>query len=370
MCLQEILGEGTATLATLHGSITWLCQTCTPNYRMMTVMSQGGAQSRPVSRRQITVTSRPAPAPATEPEHVTATPPVDEIADRLANMHMSSQGETQNSNSNPSAQEVPATDQTKQTVSGPPTQGVDCPLFIKGDCSFGISGRRGGVCTAVHRKRCTQFLRWGSKGSKGCKGDTCNKLHPLVCPASLDLLCTNQSCSYNIHVNKCKRKARPPSYNPQVSAAAGKRQGKQPSDRPGPGKPSGGRKIRPMSGIKCSECDQAGRGSQSANAGSRTDRISAKSSTVKGGGDNGQACCQPSNQADLVSSVTDKCVHGQEQSLGFQVPTVQPLLETWLEGVRKEMNQKQEFMFQMMRMEMMQARNPMGRGAFGLLPSF
>ena len=57
--------------------------------------SQGGAQSRPVSRRQNTVTSRPAPAP----EHVTLTPPVDEIAD----MHMSSKCETENSNSNPSA---------------------------------------------------------------------------------------------------------------------------------------------------------------------------------------------------------------------------------------------------------------------------
>ena len=70
--------------------------------------SQGGAQSRPVSRRQITVTSRPAPAPA--PEHVTVSPPVDEIADRLANMHMSSQDETENSNFNPSAQDVPYTD--------------------------------------------------------------------------------------------------------------------------------------------------------------------------------------------------------------------------------------------------------------------
>ena len=59
-----------------------------------------------------------------------------------------------------------------------------------------------------------------------------------------------------------------------------------------------------------------------------------------------------------------------DQSLGFQVPTVQPMLEAWLEGVKKEMAQKQELMFQMMRMEMMQARHPMGRGAFGLLPSF
>ena len=57
--------------------------------------------------------------------------------------------------------------------------------------------------------------------------------------------------------------------------------------------------------------------------------------------------------------------------MGFQVPTVQPMLEAWLEGVKKEMSQKQELMFQMMRMEMMQVRHPsLGRGAYGLHPSF
>ena len=42
-----------------------------------------------------------------------------------------------------------------------------------------------------------------------------------------------------------------------------------------------------------------------------------------------------------------------------------------MEGVKKEMIQKQELMFQMLRMEMMQPRPQMlGRGAYGLLPSF
>ena len=42
-----------------------------------------------------------------------------------------------------------------------------------------------------------------------------------------------------------------------------------------------------------------------------------------------------------------------------------------MESVRKDMLQKQDLMFQVMRMEMMQARTPMlGRGPFGLLPSF
>ena len=42
----------------------------------------------------------------------------------------------------------------------------------------------------------------------------------------------------------------------------------------------------------------------------------------------------------------------------------------WLEGVKKEINQKQELMFQMMIMEMMQAKHPVGRRAYGLIPSF
>ena len=50
-------------------------------------------------------------------------------------------------------------------------------------------------------------MRWGSKGDKGCKGD-CNKLHPVVCPSSLDLMCTKKNCDYRLHVSKCKRKTR------------------------------------------------------------------------------------------------------------------------------------------------------------------
>ena len=73
-------------------------------------------------------------------------------------------------------------------------------------------------------------------------------------------------------------------------------------------------------------------------------------------------------------AVSDSCVHSPQTPAtpeSFQVPTVQPLLEAWLEGVKKEMAQKQELMLQMVRMEMMQARQPMlGRAAYGLLPSF
>ena len=47
------------------------------------------------------------------------------------------------------------------------------------------------------------------------------------------------------------------------------------------------------------------------------------------------------------------------------------MLEAWLENAKKDMAQKQEIMLQMLRMEMLQARHPtLGRGVYGLLPSF
>ena len=46
------------------------------------------------------------------------------------------------------------------------------------------------------------------------------------------------------------------------------------------------------------------------------------------------------------------------------------MLEAWVEGVKKDLLHKQELMMQVLRMEMMQTRPPLGRGAYGLLPSF
>jgi hypothetical protein len=64
------------------------------------------------------------------------------------------------------------------------------------------------------------------------------------------------------------------------------------------------------------------------------------------------------------------CGNADHQGVGFQLPTVQPMLETLIESVKKDMLQKQDLMFQVLRMEMLQARPPLGRGAYGLLPSF
>ena len=97
-CLHELLGEGLSTLSTIHGSLTWMCQTCTPSYRMMTVMAPGGTQ-KPVSRRQggrqgQTIPTAAPSAPATPIPPVPAVH-VEDIVDRLAAMTVSP-GEKEN----------------------------------------------------------------------------------------------------------------------------------------------------------------------------------------------------------------------------------------------------------------------------------
>ena len=46
------------------------------------------------------------------------------------------------------------------------------------------------------------------------------------------------------------------------------------------------------------------------------------------------------------------------------------MLEAMLENVKRDLQQKQDMMMQMLRVEMLQARPLLGRGAYGLLPSF
>jgi hypothetical protein len=193
---------------------------------MMTVMTGAGDLQRPVSRRQLGG-RQPAVSPTISP----TPPPVDEIVDRLAAMSVSA---GQSSQTNPADTQVtsepvssqpqnsPVTDQsrethhaevqtdpvgqtTSETVTDLPTQqGSDCSFYIRGDCQYGISGKKGGVCSAVHRKRCSKFMRWGNKLQKGCKNESCPDLHPQLCPASLDLLCTNLQCGYKLHVHCTK----------------------------------------------------------------------------------------------------------------------------------------------------------------------
>ena len=48
-------------------------------------------------------------------------------------------------------------------------------------------------------------MKWCDKSANGCKKVPCEKLHPLLCPRSLDLKCYEQSCDIKLHTSKCKR---------------------------------------------------------------------------------------------------------------------------------------------------------------------
>ena len=179
-CLKEVLGEASATLSTLHGSLTWLCHSCSPHYSMMTALGPDGVPNQPLRRKQTVALN----TVDTQAANQNPAGFIDDITERMAAMNVSnshSVGGTPNIVSGSAQIQLPTVTEQK----------LDCPLFSRGECPYGISGKRGGVCKDLHRKRCTLFMRWGSKGEKGCKGH-CNKLHPQVCPSSLDLLCSKK----------------------------------------------------------------------------------------------------------------------------------------------------------------------------------
>ena len=68
-----------------------------------------------------------------------------------------------------------------------------------------MSGKTGGTCSGKHRKRCNKFLTWGDKHDKGCKEETCEFLHPVLCVKSLDMECLDENCQAKLHTRKCKR---------------------------------------------------------------------------------------------------------------------------------------------------------------------
>lgn len=413
-CLQELLGEATATLSTLHGTLTWLCQACAPNYRMMTVVVPGGTQ-RPVNRRLAT---RQAAAPPAQNSAAPSSESVDEISDRLAAISVSNSESITITPPSQTNQQLPGQQVEEGQVQagavsdshqGTVPLGEDCPLFLKGECPFGISGRKGGLCTAVHRKRCNKFLRWGTKSEKGCKEQACPNLHPSVCPASLDLLCVNQGCEYKLHIQRCKRKVSSEASRAakqsrdragtassrQHSRGAGAGQGKGQGGGGGPKHPSPGRTQDRSGCTKCGSNPGESGTARSATKAGVSDGNQSQSKTGNKSDCQSNCCCaaatnssccasDSSTSRDSESSVTDKCCashhRGGGQSHvdpaggilppaeGFQLPTVQPLLEAWMESARKDMMQKQQEL--MLHMLMMQARPPMlGRGAYGLLPS-
>ena len=307
-------------MSSIHGSLTWLCQACTPNY-CMTVRAPSGHRHRQSTSKVPTASDNQ------------STAPIDEIAERLAAMSVT-QNETESTTDSPD-QITQGEDYTplpgvKAATATPevsnPNQGEDCQLFLKGECPFGISGKRGGVCTAAHRKRCSRFLRWGNRSERGCKVVSCPKLHPIVCPASLDLVCNDQRCDFKIHTYKCNRKI-PTSVKPKQTATKAGREQTQNKSQAGTSQRS---KVARNPGVQSSVHVQPSPGCCAPRP-TTTPSVQAS------------ACWQASlnrhGQSHAGAAPSQTChsayqghhaagpAHSLDQGVGFHQMTVQPVLE-------------------------------------------
>ena len=78
-----------------------------------------------------------------------------------------------------------------------------CEEYLAGNCPHGISGKVNGVCKKRHPKRCNKYMKWGRKHEFGCKLETCDKAHPILCEKSHDLECLDVGCTFKLHAQKC-----------------------------------------------------------------------------------------------------------------------------------------------------------------------
>ena len=181
-CLEELVGK--PEMPAFPGQIYWLCSHCSPKFSLMTVVGQDGKSEKPRSKRVVKepVSDPPPAQPTAEESQQTA-----EEAQQTAEENVTPD------NSNP-----------RESI--PPAAPLpDCPFLVRNGCPHGMSGKKNGVCKYLHKPRCNTYMKWGDKVDKGCKKVPCDKLHPLVCPRSLDLKCLEKSCDVKLHTRKCQR---------------------------------------------------------------------------------------------------------------------------------------------------------------------
>jgi hypothetical protein len=181
-CLEELVGK--PEMPAFPGQMYWLCSHCSPKFSLMTVVGQDGKSEKPRSKRVVKepVSDPPPAQPTAEESQQTA-----EEAQQTAEENVTPD------NSNP-----------RESIS-PAAPLPDCPFLVRNGCPHGMSGKKNGVCKYLHKPRCNTYMKWGDKVDKGCKKVTCDKLHPLVCPRSLDLKCLEKSCDVKLHTRKCQR---------------------------------------------------------------------------------------------------------------------------------------------------------------------
>jgi hypothetical protein len=76
-----------------------------------------------------------------------------------------------------------------------------CDKYKVGKCPHGFKGTKlidNKPCPKSHPPKCNKYLRFGSKGAKGCKkGKDCKYFHPILCKFSVrNKTCFEPECSY------------------------------------------------------------------------------------------------------------------------------------------------------------------------------
>ena len=90
-----------------------------------------------------------------------------------------------------------------------------CSFYQKGNCRFGLSGKKGGICKFAHPKACAKLLKHGTHPTLGCnKGKYCEKYHPKMCFDSIKTKkCGDSSCKF-VHVKGTNKTPNNPLTNP------------------------------------------------------------------------------------------------------------------------------------------------------------
>ena len=96
-----------------------------------------------------------------------------------------------------------------------------CDKYKVGRCPHGFKGTKlidNKPCLKSHPPKCNKYLRFGSKGAKGCKrGKDCKYFHPFLCKFSVrNKTCFEPECSYP-HLKGTQRDPKKQRTNSQLN---------------------------------------------------------------------------------------------------------------------------------------------------------
>ena len=124
-------------LPKLPGKMTWLCSHCKDSFELVTTLGNRGKPTIRSTKRLPPTLPPVIPEDEASSVDVESTAPVIEVSDE----------ETE-----------------KRQV---------CQLYLKGECTHGMSGKSNGGCKDIHPKNCPVYMRWGNKLAKGCENEEC-----------------------------------------------------------------------------------------------------------------------------------------------------------------------------------------------------